>query len=131
MHRLPSQSAVIRFRLSAYLLVIGTLLGYASLGFMAYSFFIGHRTHMILGACLLGAAILIIVFQWIVAARARCPLCLTPSLSKKSCSKNRNAKRLLGSYRLRASASIIFHNNFRCPYCNEPTVLEVRQRKIH
>jgi hypothetical protein len=129
MHRLPSQSAVVRFRVSAYLLVFASLLFLGSLGLLGYSFFFGHRDHLILGSILIGTAIVILIVQWISAARARCPLCLTPSLSKKSCSKNRGAQRFLGSYRLKVATSIIFTNSFRCPYCNEPTVLEVRQRK--
>jgi hypothetical protein len=104
---------------------------YGSIAFLIYSFFVSHAPHMILACILIGVAIVIIIAQWIVAARARCPLCLTPSLSKKNCSKNRAARRFLGSYRLRAAVTIIVRNYFRCPYCNEPTVLEVRQRKNH
>lgn len=130
MHRLPSQSAVIRFRLAAYLLVIGLVMAAASLAYLGYSIFILHRAHIAISASLIVVSVILIVFQWITASRARCPLCLTPSLAKKNCSKNREAKRLLGSYRLRVATSIIRHNNFRCPYCNEPTVLEVRQRRL-
>lgn len=129
MHRLPSHSALIRFRLAAYLLVIGTLLFIAGVGLLGYSIFVAHRSHTILGSVLIGGAVVVTIIQWITAARARCPLCLTPALAKKSCSKNRAAKRLLGSYRLRVAGSIITKNQFRCPYCNEPTALEVRQRR--
>lgn len=129
MHRLPSHSALIRFRLAAYLMVIGTIVLLSGIGLLGYSIFISHRAHTILGSLLIGAGVFLMIIQWITAARARCPLCLTPALAKKSCSKNRNAKRLLGSYRLRVASSIIFRNQFRCPYCNEPTALEVRQRR--
>lgn len=130
MHRLPSQSAVVRFRLTAYLLVAATLLILGSVAFFAYSLFLNHQDHLILAASLIGVGVVILIIHWISAARARCPLCLTPSLAKKSCSKNRGAQRFLGSYRLKVATSIIFTNSFRCPYCNEPTVLEVRQRKM-
>ena len=36
----------------------------------------------------------------------------------------------LVSDRLKVATSIILRNNFRCPYCNEPTVLEIRQRRV-
>ena len=130
MHRLPSQSAVVRFRLSAYLLVAATLVIFGSLLFLGYSFFFNHQDHLILAASLIGVGVVIMIIHWISAARARCPLCLTPSLAKKACSKNRGAQRFLGSYRLKVATSIILTNSFRCPYCNEPTVLEVRQRKL-
>lgn len=130
MHRLPSQSAVVRFRVTAYLLVIATLLIFGSLAFLGYSLFLNQRDHLILASSLIGAGVIIMIIHWISAARARCPLCLTPSLAKKSCSKNRGAQRFLGSYRLKVATSIILTNSFRCPYCNEPTVLEVRQRKM-
>lgn len=129
MHRLPSHSALVRFRLAAYLYVLAILVLLGGIGYLGWSIFINHQTHIILSASLIGAGVLLVVCQWITAARARCPLCLVPSLSKKNCSKNRNAKRLLGSYRLKVATSIIFQNSFRCPYCNEPTALEVRQRR--
>lgn len=130
MHRLPSQSAVVRFRLSAYLLIASTLLILGSFIFLGYSFFFNHQDHLILAASLIGVGVIVMIIHLISAARARCPLCLTPSLAKKSCSKNRGAQRFLGSYRLKVATSIILTNSFRCPYCNEPTVLEVRQRKM-
>ncbi len=68
------------------------------------------------------------IIQWVNAQSAKCPLCITPVLANKNCSRNRNAKTLLGSYRLHTSLYIIFSNHFRCPYCNEPTAMEVRKR---
>lgn len=130
MHRLPSRAALVRFRLSAYLYVFGILTLIAGIGYLGYSIFIDHRAHIVIAGSVVVAGVLMLIFQWASASRARCPLCLTPSLARKNCSKNRNAKRLLGSYRLRVATSIMFQNHFRCPYCNEPTVLEVRQRRL-
>ena len=130
MHRLQSRSAIARFRLAAYLLVLGRTLLIGAICFMAFSVFVGHREHLVLASILMGVAITLIIIQWAASSRARCPLCLTPSLANKACAKNRNARSLFGSYRLRVATSIIFNNHFRCPYCNEPTVLEVRQRRL-
>ena len=64
-----------------------------------------------------------------LAAKTRCPLCLTPVLATKGCSKHRNARTLLGSHRLRVAMSVLFKGRFYCPYCHEPSVLEVRQKR--
>lgn len=130
MHRLPSQAAINRFRLSAYLFILSFVVLIVGFGYLGWAVYVNQHNHIIFGSITIGVGILISIFQWIAAARARCPLCLVPSMAKKNCSKNRNARPLLGSYRMRVASSIILHGNFRCPYCNEPTVLEVRQRKI-
>ena len=129
MHRLPSQSSVTRFRLAAYLYVLFILLVIAGASYLGWALLNNHPQHVIFAASSIGGAVAVFIFHWITASRVRCPLCLVPSMARKNCSKNRNAKRLMGSYRLKVASSIILHNNFRCPYCNEPTVLEVRQRR--
>ena len=82
---------------------------------------------MSLGGILLTA--LVAMLQWMMAARTHCPLCMTPVLATKRCMKHRNARPFLGSYRLRVSLGALLLNSFRCPYCNEPTALEVRDRR--
>ena len=72
---------------------------------------------------------LVALTQWITSTRARCPLCMTPVLADKSCAKHGNARSMLGSYRLRVAVAILFRNQFRCPYCGEPTVMQVRKRR--
>ncbi len=126
MHRLPSTSAVVRFRLAALLLVIAWLLAPAAIAVLGYSVFIHDRDLALIGAALGGGALIVAIFQFIVAAKARCPLCMTPSLANKACSKHRNSRRLFGSYRLMAAVSVIARGHFRCPYCNEPTVMAPR-----
>ena len=81
-------------------------------------------------AILLGLlAILCFIFQCILAARALCPLCRTPVLAAKACAKHRNARTFLGSHRMRVAMGILFRDSFVCPYCHEPSVLEVRQKR--
>jgi len=130
MHRLPSQSAVTRFRVAAYLYIIALLIVIGGIGYLGWALYASLQDHVVTAAAVIGLAVVTFIIQWIASARVRCPLCLVPSMAKKNCSKNRNAKRLLGSYRLKVASSIILHNNFRCPYCNEPTALEVRQRRV-
>lgn len=71
---------------------------------------------------------LMIYAQWFVGARTICPLCITPVLGNRRCVKNRNSRKLFSSHRLRVASDILFHNSFHCPYCNEPTVLQVRRK---
>ena len=128
MHRLPSQSSVIRFRLAAVLLLVKWAVFVAALGLLGYSILLHETQLTYVGLGLLGMALLAALVQWIVAARARCPLCLVPSFSSKQCSKNRKARHVIGSYRLYVALAVIFRGYFHCPYCGEPTSIEVRQR---
>jgi hypothetical protein len=74
-------------------------------------------------------AVLVVIYQWIISSRTNCPLCMTPVLAAKKCAKHHHARTFLGSHRLRVALAILFKNCFRCPYCHEPTVLEVRERR--
>lgn len=130
MHRLPSRSALVRFRLSAWFFILGLLVIPAGIAYLGWAAFSHDQKHILFSSGVIGVGVVFVILQWISASRARCPLCLTPSMAKKNCSKNRNARRLLGSYRLRVASSIILKGSFRCPYCNEPTALEVRQRRL-
>jgi|688.fasta_scaffold98139_2 hypothetical protein len=69
---------------------------------------------------------LVTILQWIVACKARCPLCQTPILADKTCSRHREAKTIFGSYHARVTLAIIFKNPFYYPYCNQPTKLQQR-----
>jgi len=127
MHRLPSKSAVRRIRLAALLLGAKCLIAPVAAGVMLYSLAVGDNELALvaLTAALLAAPV--VLLQWMVAHRASCPLCLAPVLANKGCSRHREARTLFGSYRLRVALAVIFLNRFRCPFCGEPTVLEVRQ----
>src|SRR5690606_38898553 len=99
-----------------------------SLGFITWAVMEDSRERMLVGGALGGLALCMIFGQWLVGARARCPLCLQPSLLRKSCSKHRTARRLFGSHRLMAAVSIVCRGHFRCPYCGEPTAMETRHK---
>jgi hypothetical protein len=126
MHRLPTRSAVTRFRLAAVLLVFAWLLIPAGLGTLVYALLIHDQEIALIAAILGGSGLVLGISQLVVAAKARCPLCMTPSLVNKRCSKHRHSRRLFGSHRLRAAVSVLALGHFRCPYCNEPTVMEPR-----
>jgi hypothetical protein len=126
MHRLPNRSAVTRFRLAAVLLVLAWLLVPLGAGTLVYALMIHDQDVAMIAAIVGGTGLFLGISQLVVAAKARCPLCMTPSLINKGCSKHRNSRRLFGSYRLRAAVSVLARGHFRCPYCNEPTVMEPR-----
>lgn len=126
MHRLRSKSAIYRFRLAALLLCGKCLLAPFSVGLLLYSVIIHDTELTLMSMGLILLTVLVTVLQWLVAARTSCPLCMTPVLAKKKCAKHRNARSFLGSHRLRVALAILFKNSFRCSYCHEPTVLEVR-----
>lgn len=131
MHRFQSKSAIVRLRFAAIFLCLKWIMIVAAAGVLAYSLFKHDRELTFVAMGLAGLAILVVIVQWVLASKTRCPLCLTPVLASKRCSKHRNAKKLLGSYRLRVALMVLFKGRFHCPYCHEPSVLEVRERNMH
>ena len=128
MHRFSSIHALRRFRLAMLLLLAKYLVTPVAAGVLVYALVMQQQDLLIIGAWLAGAAVLAAILQWIFANRANCPLCLTSVLASRGCMKHRNSRKLFGSYRLRVALSAFFRGYFRCPYCNEPTSLEVRDR---
>lgn len=126
-HYLYNKKIVTRFRLAALLLLLNRLLIPASLGLLVYSLLLEARdlAHLSLG--LVALSVFIAISQSITASRVRCPLCIGFPLSISSCVKNASARKFLGSYRLRVACTVIFKGNFRCPYCGESTLIDVRK----
>lgn len=126
MHR-PRHSHTIRnLRIAAFLLCLKRLLIPVGLVLLLGSV-VQHDTRwLVAGLVALGTSVVVALMKWIFSSNAKCPLCMMPPLGRKGCSRNRNAKRLLGSYRLRVALSILLKGRFRCPYCNEPTVLRLK-----
>lgn len=115
-------------RAAALLLCLKCLLYPLAVGLLVYALLVHDRQLIMVGVGTLLFAGLVMIIQWILAQRTQCPLCMTPVLAKKGCTKHRSAKSLLGSHRLRVALAILFRKSFRCPYCNEPSALEVRDR---
>lgn len=128
MHRLSHEGSVLRFRLAAALLLLKWLLIPGSFAFLGYTLLLGHPelVHTALGV--LAFTVVLAIIQWLLASKCRCPLCIGLPLSRNGTVKHRNARRLFGSYRLRVAISVFLKGYFRCPYCGEPTAMEVRER---
>ena len=129
MHRLPSTQSICHFRLAAVLLCVKCLALPIALGALILFLITGNHSIARFSVGLVLLALLAAFLQWLIAARTPCPLCMTPVLASKRCAPHRHAKTILDSHRLRVALDIVFCNTFRCPYCHEPTVLEVREKK--
>ncbi len=128
MHHLRSVVAVMRFRLAASLLVSDCLLAAVSAVLLIHSLMTQDRQQTMIAAVLGIVSMVLVLAQWSAASRAGCPLCMTPVLAPRACMRHRRAKTFLGSHRLWVALAILFKNQFRCPYCNESTSLQLKER---
>ena len=129
MHRLPHSKAIWRLRFASLLLWINYLAFLGMVGGFGYAFWTRSPDQVRIAILIMAGFVGSVVLQWLVSLGTKCPLCMTPVLAAKNCSKNRNAKTFLGSYRLRVANNVLLRNHFRCPYCSEPTELKVRDRR--
>lgn len=128
MHSLSSRSQLHRFYAAAVLLMIKALLLPVSIILLIYSMLMNDHELLIVASILCVVSLFLLMIQWVIAFRARCPLCHNPPLAHKQCVKHRNARTLFGSYRLQVAAPLVFTGKFLCPYCGERTAMQVRQR---
>ena len=128
MHRLPTKSAIWRLRFASLLIWLCCLSFPLVIAAFAYAVLLRSREMVDIAIISLVGFVFLAIFQWIISLQTKCPLCMMPVLSSRTCSKNRKAKKLLGSYRLHVAGSILTRNYYRCPYCGEPTELAVRAR---
>ena len=128
MHRLPSKRSIFRLRLAAFLLVAKCLLAPLAAYLFLHSYATADLQMAYLGLGTLALVAVVVPAQWIVSARANCPLCFAPVLAGKKCATHRKSQPLLGSHQLRVATEILLANSFRCPYCGEPTLLELRKK---
>ncbi len=126
MHYTRSLSDARRLRLVAALLCLKYFATIAGVALLIASLAIRNLQLTALACGLLGASLLLLIIHGILSVRAKCPLCISPVLARRSCVKHRHAKSLFGSHRLLVAQSILLQNRFRCPYCNESTTLELR-----
>lgn len=126
MHHLRSASAVLHFRFAAFLLFLICLLAPVAAGLLVQSMWLGNFDLTMAGSGVAVVSLLLVIPLWTQGYHTNCPLCLTPVLAPKGCTKHHDARKLMGSHRLRVALAILFRNRFRCPYCNESTALELR-----
>ena len=120
MHHQRSNHSLRLLKRGAYHLLFNVLLGVTALGGVIYSTYNYYESWLYASLGLVGLWVLSLVVFYIKGSELRCSLCMTQLWSGKKCQKHRNAKALLGSYRLAVALSVIFKNQYRCPYCGEP-----------
>ena len=89
-------------------------------------FWLQNNRLLIAGLGLLVLTGLIFIWFRVLAGSARCSLCFCPVLTPKREPTSSKHKTLLGSHRLRVMTDILGKGEFRCPYCNEPTICELK-----
>ena len=127
MHRPRHAQVIVKMQLAALLLCVSRLLIPAALVMAVMAVMSGEAGHSKIALALGGSAVVLAILQWIVASGGKCPLCTMPVLSRRGCSRHRNARRVVGSHRIPVAFGVLFKGHFRCPYCNEPTLLELRE----
>lgn len=128
MHRLPSQSSLIDYRLSSLILVLRWLCLLVVLGLMGWGLVTYDRELFRFGAIAFGAWFILLVLGFIISAKLKCPLCMMPPFLNRGCSKHSTAGKIFGSHPLKVAQTILLKGYFRCPYCGEPTEMAVRPR---
>jgi hypothetical protein len=128
MHRFSSRRSIIRIRITAVLISLKWFCTTAAIICMVWGLIADDNPTVLAGLALLLTAMVLVIAQWWYAAGTRCPLCLTPVMASNGCSRNRKARKFLGSYRLQVALAVLFTSRFRCPYCAEPSILLMRNR---
>lgn len=118
-------------RLSALSFLMLSLNFAVTIPVMTLGFVRDDRELLLLSLGLIGAGLVFLLIYRITGTSARCSLCSNPVLFSKRCSRNRNARRTAGSYRMRVALSIACTNRFTCPYCGERTHCKAKQRQTN
>jgi heme/copper-type cytochrome/quinol oxidase subunit 1 len=129
MHRLPSHTTLRRFRIASLLVLFMYLSVPMAFGFLCFGFVSGEDGCLAIAGIVVAAGLVCMILSFIMSSRLRCPLCMMPPLQTRRCSKHKSAATLFNSHRLSVAQSILFKDSFRCPYCGEPTAMEVRERR--
>jgi len=128
MHYLRSGKALRVFRFGALLLLLLMLNSVLPALLVPVGLFMSDPKILWAALYILGGLPVTALFYILWASRARCPLCLNPSLVTRKCAKHRAARTLAGSYRLYVALPVLFTGRFTCPYCGEQVRCRVRDR---
>jgi predicted RNA-binding Zn-ribbon protein involved in translation (DUF1610 family) len=128
MHQYRSISPIIWIRLSAFFFCLLFVAGAGLVAFTVYVVLHGTQEMMIRLLNAIGAFVLCWVLYLYTSLMCKCPLCRSGPMTPKRCAKHRDARKFLGSYRLRVAATVLTINRFRCPYCGESTLCRVKKK---
>lgn len=82
MHKLPTKSSIFRFRISAALLCLKSMLILATVAVYAWAFATHDRQLAVIGLWLAGSVALLFPLRLIISASCQCPLCRSTVLSR-------------------------------------------------
>lgn len=128
MHHFRRRSHQLAHYLSALLWIMMLFLVWFTLGLLASSFVMGNQNLAISGLFCLGLVLVTALVQRIAASCTGCPLCRMPPIASSGCQKSVKVKPLFGSHRTRVALTTLIFNQFRCPYCGEPTRCTVKSK---
>jgi hypothetical protein len=128
MHQFRSNNPIIWIRISAISFFLWHASALALVGLSSYALWHASHKMMLMVLCGIGVFILTWLLHVMASSFCKCPLCRSAPMSSKRCVRHRNARRFLGSYRMRVALAVLFTNQFRCPYCGEPTRCKVKNR---
>jgi hypothetical protein len=129
MHRLASYQILRRFRIVSLLLLLMFLTLPVAAGFLGYGVFSKDIGLMRMAGMIFGFGVFLKMLIYVMSARLKCPLCLGAPFRNLGCTRHRTAEKLLGSYQAEVAVAVLFKDKFRCPYCGERTVMQVRERR--
>ncbi len=93
--------------------------GALALVFLGFSFYEKEVQFLYFTGAFAGASIITGFLALLTGTKCQCQLCQVSLMSYQKYSKHRNAKRLLGSYRLKLSLSVLTLNRYICGSCGE------------
>lgn len=116
------------YRSSCFLISLW-LLTPAIFGAAGYAYLEKTKDSIMILAGTVGLYLLTYLCFTITSSKCRCQLCQAKTMRSLKCTRNKKAKKILGSYRLPMALSIVFRGHFRCQYCGEPFTLKVNYNK--
>ena len=128
MHRFRSSSAPFQLWLGSLALVTCILASVVASGLFIWTLIKMDALLLRISLGVIGFAVLSGIVHLFMALRVRCPLCHGKPLVSQKCSRHRNARTSLGSYRLAVAKGVLQSGRYRCPYCGEPCECAHRER---
>lgn len=125
MHQLHHRGMARALKLSAFFFIIRVILFCTFMGTLFFLVVFEDQRAFYPLAISFGVGIIASIFSFCYGNKARCQLCQTTLILHQKCVKSPNAKRTLGSYRLKLSLSVIFTSKFTCPYCGESFTTQI------
>lgn len=124
MHQVRNEYRAKSLYRSSCLLILLWLLTPAIFGAAGYAYLEKNQISLIILAGTVGLYLLTYLSFTISSSNCQCQLCQAKTMRSLKCTRNKKAKKTLGSYRLNMALSIVFRGHFLCQYCGEPFTLE-------